>query len=137
MEFRVCSFVWGVAVAAVMAGPAAAQQGVFAKPDVGPKLIPGTCGQAVYPKAAEQAGHEGTVELVLTVTEQGLVVDTRVAVSSKSVILDSEARYIASQCRFRPALKDGKPVWGQIGFPFAWKLENPPAQAASAASATE
>jgi len=63
----------------------------------------GTCGAATYPKAAEQAGHEGVALLVLTTSNQGVVTGADVLRSSKSAILDTERRFIAAQCRFVPA----------------------------------
>lgn len=107
------------------------------KPDAPAKLIQGSCAVAEYPKAAEQAGQEGTVSVVLTVSDQGTVRDASVARSSQSAALDTESRYIGSKCRFTPALKDGKPVFSQVTLPFVWKLTDPPAAAASAASGAE
>jgi len=106
----------------------------FPKPDAPPKLIDGSCGTAAYPKAAEQAGHEGVVLLMLIINNQGVVTGAEVVRSSKSAILDTESRFIASQCRFVPALKDGKPVYSQMTREFAWRLETV-APAASRASA--
>ncbi|MGM9485560.1 energy transducer TonB [Roseateles sp. NT4] len=105
----------------------------FPKPDAPPKLIDGTCGTATYPKAAEQAGHEGVVLLLLTISNQGVVTGAEVVRSSKSAILDTESRFIAAQCRFVPALKDGKAVYSQKTREFVWRLETV-APAASGAS---
>ena len=114
------------AILALAALPCAAQMVShlkFPNPDAPPKLIEGSCGTAAYPKAAEQAGHEGVVLLRLTISPQGVVTGAAVVHSSKSALLDTESRFIASQCRFVPALKDGKPVYSQLTREFAWRLE--------------
>jgi bla regulator protein blaR1 len=126
----------GLAIATVAALPAIAQpvySPAFPNPDAPAKLIDGSCEAAVYPKAAEQAGHEGVVLLVLTISARGVVTAATVARSSKSAILDSESRFIAAQCQFVPALKDGKPIFSEMRREFAWRLETA-APAASAAS---
>lgn len=136
MKTKSTPWALGLALAAVAALPAMAQPAynpAFPKPDAPARLIDGSCGAASYPKAAEQAGHEGVVLLVLTISDQGMVTDAAVARSSRSAILDTESRFIAAQCRFVPALKGGKPVFSTKTREFAWRLETP-APAASAAS---
>lgn len=121
---------------ALALGTGAIAQPVAIKPDAPAKLIDGSCGVAAYPKAAEQAGHEGVVLLVLSISDQGAVIAAHVARSSKSAILDTESRFIAAQCRFVPALKGGKPIFSTMTREFAWRLETP-APAASAASSND
>ncbi len=137
MKTDFAPLVSGLALAAVAVLPCTAQpvRGLaFPKPDAPARLIAGSCGTAVYPPAAEQAGHEGVVLLVLTISDQGAVTAATVARSSRSAILDSESRYIAAQCRFVPAIKGGKPIYSEMTREFTWRLETPPPAASAASS---
>ncbi|UPG74215.1 energy transducer TonB [Roseomonas gilardii subsp. gilardii] len=59
------------------------------------------------------AGHHnaGFVGLRLRLSDDGRVVEARVAVSSGFPALDDWARTRIKRCRFTPALRDGRPVW--------------------------
>lgn len=66
----------------------------------------------VYPPALYQQGIEGTVQLRLYVTEQGVVVpeSTQVAESSGYAEFDSAAVAGVPRMHFAPAQRDGRPV---------------------------
>jgi len=64
----------------------------------------------VYPYVAAHAGAQGTVKLVIYIDEAGVVRDTVVAASPGWLALDDEARRAAAAIRYRPALKDDRPI---------------------------
>ncbi|MEE4349770.1 MAG: energy transducer TonB [Pacificimonas sp.] len=64
-----------------------------------------------YPEEARQAGEEGTVLLLLSISAEGSVTDVAVARSSGSPRLDAAARRHARDVwRFIPAMKTGVPA---------------------------
>lgn len=69
-----------------------------------------------YPHDAAMRGHEGTVDLLIHVTELGIPAWVDVRVSSGDPSLDAAARDAVSAWRFRPALKGRTPV--AFDFPY-------------------
>lgn len=65
--------------------------------------------QPQYTKEAKEAGIQGTVVLSVKITSEGLVDDAKV-VKSLQPDLDEEAIKAAKKWKFKPAMKDGKPV---------------------------
>ncbi len=65
---------------------------------------------AIYPPQAEAAQIEGWVELDFTVTETGEVKDIAVHGANPPRVFESAAIKGLSQWRYKPVLKDGKPV---------------------------
>lgn len=63
-----------------------------------------------YPAEAARLGAEGTAQLVIHVSAQGMAMGVRVVQSSGNRSLDSEARRAVALWRFRPAVRDGHPV---------------------------
>jgi TonB family protein len=63
-----------------------------------------------YPAKAQQAGIEGWVELDLTVTEVGGVEDVAVHAAKPAGVFDQAAVAALSQWRYKPVLRDSKPV---------------------------
>jgi protein TonB len=63
-----------------------------------------------YPELARKLGHEGTVDVELTVSESGAVTQARVARSSGSQILDVSARSTLAATRFEPARRNGAAI---------------------------
>ena len=73
-----------------------------------------------YPEAARQARIEGTVIVQARILEDGRVGATRVTRSIPE--LDDAALACVRQWRFRPALKDGKPVVVWVAVPVKFTL---------------
>jgi len=67
-----------------------------------------------YPRASRERGEEGVVRLLLHVSAAGFVTAVEVAQSSGHDALDQAARRAVARWRFRPALRDGRPVDGTI-----------------------
>jgi len=70
-----------------------------------------------YPDGVASAGVEGRVMLRVAVDAEGRATDVRVEESSGNVALDAAAQSAARQWRFRPALKGGEPVAGEVLVP--------------------
>jgi TonB family protein len=63
-----------------------------------------------YPVKAEKGGIEGWVELDLTITEAGGVEDVTVHAAKPAGVFDQAAVAALSQWRYKPVLRDSKPV---------------------------
>lgn len=66
--------------------------------------------QPVYPPAAKEAGIEGEVTLIYTVTASGHVADVRVLEAEPADIFDEAALAAVRTWRYRPMRRDGEPV---------------------------
>lgn len=77
-----------------------------------------------YPDQARQQGIEGTVVLRLTVMENGRPTNVTVARSSGHAALDQAALGHVKRARFKPALRDGRPVAMTITFRVKFRLVN-------------
>jgi periplasmic protein TonB len=76
-----------------------------------------------YPGPALRARQQGTVLLRIVVDEAGKPVEVEVARSSGHRALDRAAvDYALRQLRFRPALRDGRPVRAVAQVPVAFRL---------------
>ena len=62
----------------------------------------------VYPRAAEQRGTEGWVELEFTVAETGAVTDVAVVNASPRGVFDQAAAGALAQWRYKPIMRDSK-----------------------------
>lgn len=63
-----------------------------------------------YPPDAARAGAEGTVQLMIRVSAQGIPLEVRTVKSSGNQSLDSAAQRAVHRWRFRPALEGGRAV---------------------------
>lgn len=78
-----------------------------------------------YPAAARMRGLQGRVLLRVDVSANGAPVNVAVVASSGHVILDRAATtMVREHWRFRPALRDGVPVDGQVEQPVVFRLED-------------
>ena len=73
-----------------------------------------------YPKAARDAGVQGTVRVMAWVKTDGTVGDTRVVKSIAA--LDAAAVAAVKQLRFKPASFQGKPVAVWVGVPVRFTI---------------
>jgi len=89
---------------------------------VAPRTIACEVPQAEYPAEARAAGLTGDVRVRLLVDEEGRVRQAR-ALADPGKGLGPAAEVAARRhCRFRPALKDGRPVATEIVFTFRFEL---------------
>jgi TonB family protein len=89
-------------------------------PEVGAEMI--YYQEPSYPRMAEQAGLEGAVEVKALVGNDGSVLDAVVAESSGSTMLDDAALMAAPKCRFKPALRNGRPICMWVNYIVTFKL---------------
>lgn len=76
---------------------------------------------AEYPEAARRERRAGRVVLRLVLDAEGRVTDAQV-LDGADYGFDEAARAAVLQFRFRPALKDGKPVPARIAYAYEFKL---------------
>jgi len=77
----------------------------------------------VYPPQAVQRGFQGTVVLLIQVTEDGLVGQLDLAESSGHSVLDAAAMYAVRTWRFAPARAGGRAVAATVRLPIRFSLE--------------
>ncbi len=77
-----------------------------------------------YPESCTRSGHEGTVELELTVAADGTVATTQLIRSSGCEELDRSARLTALKLRYEPATRGGIPVTGTIRWRVHFHLDS-------------
>jgi len=77
--------------------------------------------QAAYPRAAQQAGIEADVTLLLTIDREGNVTDVEVA-EPVGHGFDEAARAAALKFKFKPATRDGKPSPAKIPYRYSFTL---------------
>lgn len=73
-----------------------------------------------YPRAAQRRGITGETVLELEISEAGRVTKATVISSTPRGVFDSAAKKGAPYARFRPAMKDGKPVAVQQCLRLEW-----------------
>ncbi len=76
-----------------------------------------------YPSEAKRARIEGTVDVRMTISESGRVIDAVVHRSNTIPILDAAALRAAKISLFRPALAAGRPVTAELVFQFPFKTQ--------------
>ncbi len=77
-----------------------------------------------YPPAALERGTEGWVDLSFTVTAEGKVADVTVIDSNPKKTFDLAASNAAYRVRYKPVLKDGKPISVSTGLRVVFKVSN-------------
>lgn len=78
--------------------------------------------EPVYPRRAARKRTEGWVELSFTIDEQGRVVDPQVVKAKPRRLFDEAALDAIKQWRFKPRLRDGRPVASKALQKFEFKL---------------
>ncbi len=75
-----------------------------------------------YPSSALAKGTEGWVDLSFTVTAEGKVADVTVVESSPKKTFDAAAMSAAYRVRFKPPVKDGRPINVTTGIRVVFKV---------------
>lgn len=78
-----------------------------------------------YPNLARRRGWEGTVLLLVEVTEKGQVTSVKLQNSCGYTILDKAARKAVKNWRFLAGTAGGRPVTSAILIPVHFKLHDP------------
>jgi TonB family protein len=76
-----------------------------------------------YPDMAQQAESVGTIEVVITIDENGQVIHARIARSTASEMLEQAVLRAARKFLFEPARQRDVPVKCQIMVPFNFSLD--------------
>lgn len=76
-----------------------------------------------YPKQAKDKGIEGRVVVQFTITTDGSIVNAEVARGIGSGCDEEALRVVKAMPKWKPAIKDGKPVAGQYNLPINFKLQ--------------
>jgi len=114
------------AVLAIFSVNARAQTGAPAPGHAAQASPPGpqnTCARPVYPAEALRNEWTGTTTIAFLIGADGLVKHARLAKSSGHAVLDDAARDALSQCRFKAAVVDGKPVASWQPVQYVWSLD--------------
>jgi TonB family protein len=80
--------------------------------------------RASYPPIAVRLGQEGDVLVRLTVLPDGSVGNAKIVKSSGSPQLDASALVGVGYWRYRPAMRNGKPVAADVTVKIAIRLRN-------------
>jgi len=82
-----------------------------------------SCAKPAYPSQSARMGNEGMVVLQFLIGTDGRVVESRIERSSGFRDLDRSAQQALVQCRFTPALVDGRPQQSWTSVQYVWRLE--------------
>jgi TonB family protein len=87
-------------------------------------IVPNSCSMPQYPQAAKEAKLAGSVTFDFLVGADGVVKNSKIALSSGSTLLDDAALTALSKCRFGPAegAGNGGQVEGWTKIKYTWKL---------------
>jgi bla regulator protein blaR1 len=87
------------------------------------RVLFGSCAKPVYPAQSFAAQDQGTVVMEFLISTDGSVVDSKVLKSSGHAALDETARKGIAQCKFNPAMEDGKVVQQWTTVSYVWTLK--------------
>nr|WP_264185716.1 energy transducer TonB [Roseicella aerolata] len=76
-----------------------------------------------YPYLSRQRGEQGTVSVLLRISEAGRVLEVELLRSSGHPTLDDSAKRAALLSRFKPAMRDDMPVPGTIRTSYHFRLD--------------
>jgi len=91
--------------------------------DRGPVLFEPPDLSAYYPYRARIDGVTGRTRVRVTVDADGGVLSVRVLSSAPAGVFETAARRVCRTLRFRPALRDGRPVAAAVLLNLVWRLE--------------
>lgn len=81
------------------------------------------CKRPEYPKSSLRNEEQGTVTHRFVVSAGGRVLKTQIVRSSGYRDLDRASVEALSQCPFRPASIDGRPVQSTMDIQYVWRLD--------------
>jgi TonB family protein len=109
-----------IAILAMTLPACASEQAAAAPRQPGPDRK--TCARPEYPELARTEKRAGTTTISFLIGADGYVKQSRLLRSSGSADLDEAARSALALCRFRPAIKDDKPVEAWTPVQYVWSL---------------
>jgi len=90
----------------------------------GPMLLQPPDLSDYYPRRARMRAVTGRTTVRLTVSAEGRVTDVAILASTPEGIFEIAARRVSRTLRFRPALRDNRPVPAVVSLNLIWKLED-------------
>jgi bla regulator protein blaR1 len=93
------------------------------KEDADARVEFSSCAKPVYPAEALATKREGTVVTKFLVDTDGVVKESRIGRSSGHRDLDAAAEQGIKQCKFVPAVRNGKPVKEWATVQYVWTLK--------------
>jgi protein TonB len=103
--------------------PAATPEGVAGQSSPTSAPVPLESPAPSYPPEAFRNGESGTVLLRVHVDPQGLPYQVDLVQSSRSRALDRAASQAVRRWRFRPAMRGGQPVAGEVQVPISFNAD--------------
>jgi protein TonB len=76
-----------------------------------------------YPESKLLTGEETTLNLRLTIDEQGRVVDVAAIGAADRVFLEAARRYLIAHWRYKPATSDGRPIESNLAITLRFELD--------------
>jgi len=81
------------------------------------------CAKPHWPMESVRNEQTGVVTFVFLINENGEVADAFVKKSSGHAALDQATLEAVRKCRFKPGIKDGKPVSAWMSMQYVWRLD--------------
>lgn len=81
-----------------------------------------TCARPEYPQDARRRGSQGTTTVRFLIDIDGSVAQSHTVKSSGDASLDEAARSALDKCRFKPAMKEGKPHRAWVPVQYVWSM---------------
>jgi protein TonB len=103
--------------------PPAAPKDTYTSDELDQNPIPVSRPRPVFPYHARRRGIEGYVDIQFTVNAQGTVEDAQTLAASPSGIFENEALRAIRRWRFKPGIRNGKPVASRIQIRIRFTLD--------------
>jgi TonB family protein len=82
-----------------------------------------TCAKPVWPIESVKQQQTGTVTFIFLIAVDGQVADAVIKKSSGHLLLDEATLEAVKKCKFRPGIKDGKPMAAWMRMQYVWTFE--------------
>lgn len=82
-----------------------------------------TCERPAYPADALAQKATGTVTIQFLISPDGYVVESKLVRSSGHPSLDQAAMSGLARCRFKPNMRDGRPVQAWTAVQYVWSMD--------------
>lgn len=82
-----------------------------------------TCAKPHWPMESVKQQQTGTVMFAFLIAVDGQVADAVIKKSSGHLLLDEATLEAVKKCKFRPGIKDGKPIAAWMKMQYVWTFE--------------
>jgi TonB family protein len=80
------------------------------------------CRKPAYPRASVRNEESGTVRLAFLIGADGTLLESKIVRSTGFRDLDNAAHLALRECRFRPAIENGKAVESWVQLEYRWSI---------------